>query len=233
MMGMKGIMPRKKSNRPKIAKVLLVDDHPIVRQGFMQFIRREPDLEVCGEAEDATQALDAIDRLSPDIAIIDLSLKGINSLDLIRKIKMQYPKLLMLVVSVHDESRYAERVLRAGARGYVMKQEKIEIVLTALRQVLRGEIYLSERMIPQVLTRLIDEPHDSVEAVAEVLSDREIEIFQLIGQGWKTCQIAEKLDVSVKTIESHQLNIKKKLNFKNAIELYQRAFQWVVSENGE
>lgn len=224
-------MSKKSNNVPNIAKVLIVDDHPIVRQGFTQFINREPDLEVCGDAEDANRALIAIEKLNPDIAIIDISLKGSNGLELIKSIRMQYPKLLMLVVSMHDESRYAERVLRAGARGYVMKEEKIDVVLKAVRQVLRGDIYLSEQMIPKVLTRIIDESRDPNGTVVEILSDRELEIFHLIGHGQKTCQIAEQLHVSVKTVESHYVHIKKKLNLKNAIELYQRAFQWVESEN--
>lgn len=211
-------------------RVMIIDDHPIVRQGLRQLINREADLLVCGEAEDATEALATLKTIMPDVALIDLSLKGINGIELIKTIKSLYPRLPMLVVSMHDEARYAERALRAGARGYVAKQERIEVILKAIRQVLRGDIYLSESMIPRVLTKMIDEPTEQGTGVAELLSDRELEIFQLVGQGLKTSQVADQLHLSIKTVESHCTHIKKKLQLRNAIELYQRAYEWVQSE---
>jgi len=214
-------MPAKKSKY----KILLVDDHPILRQGLALLINQEKDLEVCGQFEDAGKALDAVNNLKPDAAIVDISLKGSSGIELLKNIKVQFPKLLVLVLSMHDESLYAERALRAGASGYIMKQEATDQVLVALRKVLNGEIYLSEKMSSKLMHQLVSGRATDAGSLMERLSDRELEIFGLIGEGRGTRQIAEQLHLSVKTIESHRAHIKEKLNLKNATELVHRAIQ--------
>lgn len=215
-------MAGKKSKRT----VLLVDDHPIVRQGLMQMINHEKDLVVCGTAEDSFQALDEIAALQPDLVLLDISLKGGNGIELLKNIKVRHPKLLVLILSMHDESLYAVRSLRAGAAGYVMKQEATERVLTAIRHVLNSEIYLSEKMEKKMMQQLVGGRSARTGSPLEDLSDRELEVFGLIGQGRGTRQIAEQLHLSIKTVESHRAHIKEKLNLKNANELIQHAIQW-------
>ena len=207
-------------------RILIVEDHPIMRSGLVQLITTEKDLVVVGQFEEAGPAFGSIERLQPDVAIIDLSLKGSSGLELIKSIKAAYPKLLMLVLSMYDESVYAERVLRAGAAGYVMKQEATDKVLVALRKVLAGGIYLSDRMSSKFMHQLVG----GVKAanggsLIERLSDRELEVFGLIGEGRGTRQIAEQLHLSVKTVESHRAHIKEKLNLRSATELVHRAIQ--------
>ena len=214
----------------KKARVLVVDDHPIVRQGLVQLINQEEDLVVCGDAENAHKALEVIKLVNPDVAVIDISLKSINGLELIKNIKVDYPKLPILVLSMHDESLYAERALRAGAKGYIMKQEATENMLMALRRVLKGEIYVSEKMGAKMLHQLVAGRPDTGTSPLDRLSDRELEVFQLIGQGLGTRQIAEELHLSVKTIESYREHIKEKMKLKNATELVQHAVQWVKTE---
>lgn len=216
----------KKENPQKKAKyrVMLVDDHPILRQGLAQLINQEKDLMVCGQFEEASKALDAVESLTPDAAIVDISLKGASGIELLKNIKVRFPALLVLVLSMHDESLYAERALRAGASGYIMKQEATEQVLVALRKVLNGEIYLSETMSSKLMHQLVG-GKPTAGSLLERLSDRELEIFGLIGQGRGTRQIAEQLHLSVKTVESHRAHIKEKLNLKNATELVHRAIQ--------
>ncbi len=175
--------------------------------------------------EEASKALDAVIALKPDAAIVDISLKGSSGIELLKNIKVQYPKLLVLVLSMHDESLYAERALRAGASGYIMKQEATDQVLVALRKVLNGEIYLSEKMSSKLMHQLVSGRATDAGSLMERLSDRELEIFGLIGEGRGTRQIAEQLHLSVKTIESHRAHIKEKLNLKNATELVHRAIQ--------
>ena len=218
---------RKNEAAPKKAKykILLVDDHPILRQGLAQMINEEKELMVCGQFEEASKALDAVISLKPDAAIVDISLKGSSGIELLKNIKVQYPKLLVLVLSMHDESLYAERALRAGASGYIMKQEATDQVLVALRKVLNGEIYLSEKMSSKLMHQLVSGRATDAGSLMERLSDRELEIFGLIGEGRGTRQIAEQLHLSVKTIESHRAHIKEKLNLKNATELVHRAIQ--------
>jgi len=218
---------RKNEAAPKKAKykIMLVDDHPILRQGLAQLINEEKDMVVCGQFEEASKALDAIGSLKPDAAIVDISLKGSSGIELLKNIKVQYPKLLVLVLSMHDESLYAERALRAGASGYIMKQEATDQVLGALRKVLNGEIYLSEKMSSKLMHQLVSGRGMDTGSLMERLSDRELEIFGLIGEGRGTRQIAEQLHLSVKTIESHRAHIKEKLNLKNATELVHRAIQ--------
>ena len=220
--------PVQKKSEPSLKKtkfrVLLVDDHPILRQGLARLINEQKDLMVCGEFEEAAKALDSIDTTKPDAAIVDISLKGASGIELLKNIKVRFPQLLVLVLSMHDESLYAERALRAGASGYIMKQEATEQVLVALRRVLGGEIYLSEPMSSKLMHQLVG-GRPTAGSLLERLSDRELEIFGLIGQGRGTRQIAEQLHLSVKTVESHRAHIKEKLNLKNATELVHRAIQ--------
>lgn len=214
------------SNSSDKRRVLVVDDHPIVRQGLAALINREPDLVVCGEAATVPDAMAAIETLKPDIALVDLSLSGASGIELIKLLRRRPERIPILVVSMHDESLYAERMLRAGARGYIMKQEATDRVLTAIRHVLTGEIYLSEQMISRILRKLVEGP-DSAGVPLERLSDRELEVFQMIGQGMGTRQIAEKLGVSNKTVETYRTHIRRRLELRNAGELFERARQWV------
>jgi len=220
--------PVQKKTEPSLKKtkfrVLLVDDHPILRQGLARLINEQKDLMICGEFEEAAKALDSIEAAKPDAAIVDISLKGASGIELLKNIKVRFPQLLVLVLSMHDESLYAERALRAGASGYIMKQEATEQVLVALRRVLGGEIYLSEPMSSKLMHQLVG-GKPTAGSLLERLSDRELEIFGLIGQGRGTRQIAEQLHLSVKTVESHRAHIKEKLNLKNATELVHRAIQ--------
>ncbi len=210
----------------RTARVLIVDDHPIVRQGLAQLLEQEEDLTVCGEASSARSALEAIERLEPNIVIVDILLKDVNGIELIKMIKSQFGKMPILVMSMHDESLYAERSLRAGARGYIMKEEATDQMLTAIRKVMDGEIYLSERMVSRILHRLA-EGKDEAESPLDRLSDRELEVFQLVGDGSSTRQIAERLNVSVKTVESYRAHIKEKLELASSTELVKQAVQWV------
>jgi DNA-binding NarL/FixJ family response regulator len=211
-------------------RVLIVDDHPLLRKGVSQLIDQEKDLMVVGEAEDANKAITAIETAKPDIALIDISLSGTSGIELLKNIKARFPKLKMLVLSMHDESVYAHRALRAGASGYIMKQEGTEKVLLALRKVLQGEVYLSERLGNRMLHTLVNGRTPSSGSPVEDLSDRELEVFSLIGHGYGTRPISEKLHLSIKTIESHRAHIKEKLNLQNASELVHHAIQWVQSE---
>jgi DNA-binding NarL/FixJ family response regulator len=214
----------------KKSRVFVVDDHPIVRQGLALLINRESDLAVCGEAEDAQSAIQTVATVKPDIMVVDISLNGPDGLDLLKDVRMRFPELPVLILSMHDESIYAERALRAGARGYIMKQEATEKVLVALRRILGHEIYVSERIANRMLQRYIGSPAaDRPSSVAD-LTDRELEVFRLIGEGHSTRQIAEELHISVKTVESYQAHIKEKLSLRTARELVQHAIQWSISE---
>jgi DNA-binding NarL/FixJ family response regulator len=220
------IRPDKSKTR---ATVLIVDDHPIVRQGLRLLIDQEPDLTVCGEAENADAVLPAIRAFKPAIAVIDLSLGHDSGIELIKNIKLQHPALPLLVLSMHDESLYAERALRAGARGYIMKQEAPEKVITAIRQVLQGAIYVSDAMSAKMLNKIIDSRREESSSPVELLSDRELQVFNLLGSGLSTRQVADKLHVSIKTVEAYRANIKEKLNLKSSAELVQHAIHWVLS----
>jgi DNA-binding NarL/FixJ family response regulator len=208
-----------------VRKIMLVDDHPVMREGLAQLITHEPDLRICGQFEDAARAFEAVPALRPDLAIVDLALKGSGGLELVKNIRANYPGLLVLVLSMHEESLYAERVLRAGAAGYITKQEGADKVLEAIRHVLGGGVYLSEKMGARLMRQWIGGRPAGGGTLMEQLSDRELEIFGLIGQGRGTRQIAEQLHLSVKTIESHRAHIKEKLNLKNANELVHRAIR--------
>ena len=214
---------------PRLSRLLIVDDHPIVRQGLAQLIDQEPDLEVCGETDDVVPALEAIERLGPDLVVVDIMLKTGNGIELIKKVKTQWQSLPVLVMSMYDESLYAERALRAGAFGYIMKEEATDRMLTAIRKVLQGEIYLSEKMVSRILHRLVEGKAASDPYLAS-LTDRELQVFHLIGRGLGSRQIAERLNVSIKTVESYRAHIKDKLKLGSSTEVVHYAVQWTQGQ---
>ena len=225
-------MGRKKSAKPKQnhCRILIIDDHPVVRFGLSQAIARQPDLTVCGEAANVAEALRLVESTAPNVAIVDLSLEDESGLGLIEEIKARHPDTKMLVSSIHDEAVYAPRALRAGAMGYIEKGEPIEKIIAAIRQILKGELYLNPIISSQLLQRAaIGKPlnHDPT----EMLSNRELEIFELLGRGMTANAIAGKLQVSPKTIESHRRNIKNKLNLKNSAQLIHLAINWVGEQH--
>jgi DNA-binding NarL/FixJ family response regulator len=211
------------------ARVLIIDDHPLVRAGLAQMLRLEEDLEICGEAEDAKSGLSAIESLNPDIVILDISLRGVSGLDLLKDLRAREIEVPVLVLSMHEESLYAERVLRAGARGFLMKQAAPETVLEAIHCVLSGEIHLSDEMKAKALRRFARGVPDCAVPSVNSLSDRELEVFTLIGRGQSTRQIAETLHLSIKTVEAHRERIKQKLDLASATELLQHATLWLQS----
>ena len=214
------------------ARVLIVDDHPVVRAGLTQLIGKEEDLAVCGEASSQCAALKVIAELRPDIATVDISLKGGDGIELIKDIKVRHPHLPVLVLSMHDESLYAPRALRAGAKGYVMKQEAAETLVAAIRQVLAGKMWVSEKVAARMLQNFADGQCSGSPGPLEVLTDRELEVFEQIGRGLTTRQVAARLHLSVKTIESHQAKIRQKLTLKSARELVRVATMWVERDSG-
>ncbi len=210
-------------------KVLVIDDHPIVREGLAQMINREPDLSVVGDAAGMQKALQLIEALRPDILIVDISLEGPDGLDLLKQIRTHDPGLPVLILSMHDESIYAERALRAGANGYIMKQEATDNVLNALRRILNHEVYVSQRIANKMLQQFVGGPgSDKSHSSVDDLSDRELEVLRLIGAGHGTRQIAEELHLSVKTVETYQAHLKEKLALRNARELVQYATRWAM-----
>lgn len=213
-------------------KVFVVDDHPIVRAGLALLINREPDLTVCGDAEEIHTALHAIDALKPDVLILDISLNGPDGLDLLKTIRVQDPGMPVLILSMHDESIYAERALRAGANGYIMKQEGTDRLLIALRRILNREIYVSDRIANKIILHFVGSGSSTGlrRSPVDDLSDRELEVLRLIGEGHGTRQIAEDLHLSVKTVETYQGHLKDKLGLKNSRELVQYAIQWSSRE---
>lgn len=214
-------------------KVLIVDDHPIVRHGLAQLIGQEKDLAVCGEAGTYDEALAALARGLPDVVILDLSLPGPSGLSLLKRIRELYPELPVLVLSMHEESVYAERALRAGANGYVMKGQADSAVIEALRKVLAGELYLSPESSTRLLQQFLGRARGSVGPTGiERLSDRELEVFECIGRGLSSQKIAEKLGMSVKTVEVHRVHIKRKLGIENGAQLMREAVRWVEREAG-
>jgi len=208
-------------------RIFIVDDHPLVRQGLSQIIEKEDDLEVCGDAEDSPQAMRGIGDTKPDAVIVDISLQGNNGLELIKNLKALYEELPILVFSMHDETIYAQRALRAGAKAYVMKKEDSSRIVEAIHKIVKGEIYVSSRVADQVLHQIVSGPSNSTASPIERLTDRELEVVQLIGRGLSTREIAESLNLSVKTIESHRAHVKEKLHLRNATELVQFSVQWV------
>ena len=224
-------MTTKPKNEPSPrTRVLLVDDHPVVRAGIRSVIVQEPDLEVCGEAESASEALQVILETKPDIAVVDLSLKQSSGLELIKDIRLRYPALLVLVLSMRDESFYAERVLRAGARGYVVKEEGCRVVVEAIRKILKGQLYLSDRIASKMLGAFVGGAQPGA-ALVEQLTDRELQVFELIGKGVPTREIAAKLHLSGKTIDAHRENIKRKMQIDSATELLKQAIEWLRQQD--
>src|SRR5271168_4921860 len=210
------------------SRIFIVDDHAMFREGLRQLIDREPDFIVSGDAANFAEALSGIARDTPDLVVTDISLSGSSGIELIKSLKVQYPELPVLVVSMHEESLYAERALRAGAMGYVMKQEPAKVVKAAVRKVLGGDIHLSEKMAAAMLGKLVHEKGDE-KAVSPIenLSNRELEVFRMLGEGKASREIAQRLDLSVATINSFRNRIKEKLNFKNSTELILHAVHWV------
>lgn len=215
-----------------VSSVFLVDDHPLVREWLTNLINQLPDLAVCGEAAAAAAALDDIEKLKPDIAIVDLSLKEGSGLDLIKRVKARAPDTATIVLSMHDEHYYAERTMRAGARGYVMKGEVTSDILAAIRDVLAGKIYLSPRMREAFAERFVGDNLPATKSPVETLSDRELQVFQLLGQGIETRRVAQKLNVSIKTVQAYCARIKEKLQLSNASELLREAVRWADSQAG-
>lgn len=208
------------------ARILLVDDHPLVREWLTNLIHQQPDLSVCGEAESAPKALQAAAALKPDIAIVDISLKNGSGIELIKNIKAVVPSVAVIVLSMHDENLYAERALRAGARGYIMKRETAKKVIAAIRQVLDGKLYLSDRLTELFAEKFVGRENPLVAPSISQLSDRELEVFQLLGQGYETRQIAESLNISMKTVQAFCARIKEKLKLGSATELLREAIRW-------
>lgn len=220
------------ATRPRHRTILIVDDHPVVRHGIAQIINAESDLTVCGEAESAPSALEAMRKLKPDLALVDISLQGTNGIELIKLMRAEQPRLPILMLSMHDESLYALRALRAGARGYVMKGEAMEHVLSAIRKVLAGDIYVSPRFSERLVFKAIQSLDGGMGSPVDKLSDRELEVLQLLGKGYGTREIANELHLSIKTIETHRAHIKEKLGFKDAGEMVRFAIDWVTKEMG-
>jgi DNA-binding NarL/FixJ family response regulator len=219
-------------NRPK-SKVFLVDDHPMVREHLTALLQQEPDLQVCGEAADGPSALALINRQKPDLVILDISLKHSHGLELLKDLKALRPSLPVLVLSMHDETLYADRALRAGALGYITKEEATSKVLQAVRKVLAGQVYLSEQMAGRMMRRLVGGGGEQAKPPLAALTDRELEILQMIGHGIGTRQIAEELRLGVKTVESYRARIKEKLGLADGNQLLQHAIQWFQEKSKE
>ncbi|ARA92273.1 MAG: DNA-binding response regulator [Bacteroidetes bacterium] len=211
-------------------KLIIIDDHPLMRKGLAMTLEAEPDLVMVGQASNAEEGLEALEKYDPDLAIVDISLPGMSGLELIKHMHARKPDLGILVVSRHDESLYAERAIRAGARGYVMKLEAGQVIVKAVRRVLNGGIYVSEEINERLLMGMVTGRKTLAQSPLEVLSDRELEVFELTGRGLSTREIAEQLHLSVKTVESYRARIKTKLNLNTAAELMQHAVQWVEGE---
>ncbi len=223
-------MNAKKKQPAAQTRILIVDDHPMMRDGLAALIAAQPNLVVCGEAANAAEALQAVGKLSPDLLLLDISLPGKSGLEIIKDLAALQPRLAILVISMHDESLYAERVLRAGARGYIMKQEGGRRIMEAIRVVLSGKVFVSEQMSARLLESLAG--HRAEAASVTNLSDREFEVFQMIGRGRSTKEIAAQLHLSVKTVEVHRVNIKAKLHLATSPELIHYAVRWVESQGG-
>lgn len=210
----------------------MVDDHPLMRKGLGELINQQSDMIICGEADDAPEALKAIGQIRPDLVIVDISLKTQNGIELIKNIKAINPSIQILVLSMHDEAIYALRVLKAGAKAYVMKQEVVDKVMEAIRRIRSGKVFVSERVAAQMLNQVVDGNDPSRESPVDSLSDRELEIVTLIGNGTPTREIAKRLGISIKTVESHRAHIKDKLSLTNATQLVQWCVRWVEENKG-
>jgi DNA-binding NarL/FixJ family response regulator len=212
-------------------RVFLVDDHPLVREGLVNLIERQPDLSVCGQAETAAAAFEAISRSVPDLALVDLSLEASSGLELIKQLQALPTPPPVLVLSMHDETLYAERALRAGARGYIMKRSAPRFVIEAIRQVIDGKLYMSEALAARMAERYVGAKAVPGESPIALLSDRELEVFQKLGEGWETRRIAKELHLSPKTVQVYCGRIKEKFSLANATELIREAVRWVENEN--
>jgi len=219
------------ANSPTAAthRLMIVDDHPVFRNGMRQLISQLSEVTICGEAENAPLALDAMRRLKPDVALVDVSMPGTNGIELIKLMLAEQPNLTVLVVSMHDESLYALRALRAGAKGYVMKQQAMETVLDALRKVMNGGVYVSPQFSERLVFKAIQGSDSDLGTPVDKLSDRELEVLQLFGRGESTRAIADRLHLSVKTIETHRAHIKEKLGFKDAETMVKFATEWTAA----
>ena len=215
---------------PQKIKIFLVDDHPLVREWLTNLLNQQPDFQVCGEAGNAPKALQLVDSVKPDIAIVDITLADGSGLELIKSIKTSHPGVAVLVLSMHDELLYAERALRAGAGGYIMKSEATQKVIQAVRAVLNGEVYVSSKVASSLAQKLIGEKKSDVTLPVAELSDRELEVFQLLGRGFSTRQISEHLHVGFKTVQSYSARIKEKLKLANINELMREAIRWHESQ---
>lgn len=222
--------PRKKSIGPARKQILIVDDHPMMRDGLAALITAQPDLAVCAQAADAGEALRAVESQRPDLVLMDISLPGKSGLEAIKDLQAVAAGLSVLVISMHDEALYAERVLRAGARGYVMKQEGGKRIMDAIRAVLEGRVFVSEKMSARIMDAFTGRRAGPAASPVETLTDREFEVFQLIGRGRSTKEIAGQLHLSVKTVEVHRVNIKGKLKLATSSELIHYAVRWVESQ---
>ena len=216
--------------KPK-RKVFLVDDHPLVREWLTNLINQQPDLAVCGETESAPRALQAIAAAQPEAAIVDLSLKDSSGIELIKSLKLSHPYVAVLVLSMHDESLYAERALRAGAKGYIMKRETTRKVIEGIRQILDGKVFVSDSVKEALALRLVENKTQTTRTPVEQLSDRELEVFEMLGQGLGTRQIADALRVSIKTVQAYCARAKEKLNVRSATELLREAIRWNESKH--
>jgi DNA-binding NarL/FixJ family response regulator len=221
-----------KTNEKK-TQVFIVDDHPVIRDGLFTIINHEQDMIVCGEAEDAHNALKAVTELKPDIVIADMSLKNSDGLELTKNIKARYPRLPVIIFSVHDEFIYAERALLAGAKGYLMKDSLSENIVKGIRTVLKGEIFVSDAISNKFLHKIASDKAGKAKTPIESLSDRELEIFRLIGEGYKASQIAKQLYLSAKTVETYRARIKEKLNLDSAGKLLQYSIKWAKNQDRE
>lgn len=211
-------------------KIVVVDDHAVFREGLVRIINQEKDMEVCGEAENAADGLKLAQSEKPEMMILDISMEGMNGIDLAKNLRARFPDLRILVLSMHKEALYAERALRAGANGYIMKRESGRKLVSAIRIILSGQTYISDELNQIILQKLANSGRNESVHSIETLSDRELEVFQLIGSGYGTRQIAEKISISMKTVESHREHIREKLGLKNTFELVQQAIHWIHSE---
>jgi DNA-binding NarL/FixJ family response regulator len=211
-------------------RILIVDDHPVFRRGIAAMIGEQEDLTVCGEAENAQSALEAMRQLKPDLALLDISMPGTNGIELIKLMLAEQPRLILLILSMHDESLYALRALRAGAKGYVMKAEAMTHVIAAIRKALTGQIYVSPQFSERLVFKAVQSLDGGMGSPVDNLSDRELEVLQLIGRGFGTREVAGELHLSVKTIETHRAHIKEKLGFKDSREMVRFAIDWVSQE---
>lgn len=214
------------ANVARKRRIFLVDDHPLVREGLTNLINEQSDLAVCGEAEDCAGAMTGIAKTRPDVALVDISLKNESGLELVKNLESQFPLVALVVLSMHDEALYAERALRAGARGYVMKRESTKSVLASIRRVLEGGVYVSERVVNSMARRFSSSPKQAEASPVERLSDRELEIFRLLGQGRTTAQIAEDLHLSLKTVQAYCARAKEKFGVSSLGELLRAAIRW-------